>query len=175
MALRAFSLRERKDQTIGQVQTNVEVPAEAESATSSSLFVTGIGRATLEATLSAGQGESRDWTSERRSALARLALSEWTGGTPWGPQGKDCADWSRVASSPVADVAEVIRSRGMNFMLAGRIQVILQLFTSKTPHGFEVSRNVLGFSFQGFLRKVEKDFGKIDLQWLLSAPPEVAQ
>lgn len=38
---------------------------------------------------------------------------------------RDCVDWEAVRKAPVAEVAEVIKERGLNWTLAGRIKVRL--------------------------------------------------
>ncbi|KAG6549750.1 hypothetical protein Mapa_008730 [Marchantia paleacea] len=68
-----------------------------------------------------------------------------------GPQtlGEDAVDWETVRTTDVNQIADVIKERGMNNMLAGRIK--------------------------GFLDRVQIHHGSLDLEWLRTIPPEQAK
>lgn len=61
--------------------------------------------------------EAFDWDSLRREAQAREGKREKTSRT------MDTVDWEAIRTSDVSEVAETIKSRGMNHKLAERIQV----------------------------------------------------
>ncbi|BFI23814.1 protein MpROS1a [Marchantia polymorpha subsp. ruderalis] len=63
--------------------------------------------------------------------------------------GEDAVDWETVRTTDVHQIADVIKERGMNNMLAGRIK--------------------------GFLDRVQIHHGSLDLEWLRTIPPEQAK
>lgn len=66
------------------------------------------------------------------------------------PLTEDCVDWEAVQKASVHEVAEVIKNRGMNNALAGRMKA--------------------------FLDRVHRDQnGSIDLEWIRKLPPEDAK
>ncbi|ESQ40479.1 hypothetical protein EUTSA_v10012472mg [Eutrema salsugineum] len=87
--------------------------------------------------------EGFDWDSLRREAEGRAGKREKTTRT------MDTVDWEAVRKADVSEVAETIKSRGMNHMLAERIQA--------------------------FLNRLVKDHGSIDLEWLRDVPPDQAK
>ncbi|KAL0720969.1 hypothetical protein Bca4012_035568 [Brassica carinata] len=87
--------------------------------------------------------EEFDWDSLRREAQARHGKREKTSRT------LDSVDWEAIRTADVKDVAETIKSRGMNHKLAERIQ--------------------------GFLNRLLTDHGSLDLEWLRDVPPDKAK
>ncbi|KAL1224355.1 DNA glycosylase/AP lyase ROS1 [Cardamine amara subsp. amara] len=87
--------------------------------------------------------EAFDWDSLRREAQGREGKREKTART------LDTVDWESIRTADVEEVAETIKSRGMNHKLAERIQ--------------------------GFLDRLIKDHGGIDLEWLRDVPPDKAK
>nr|7YHQ_A Chain A, Sex-determining region Y protein,DNA glycosylase/AP lyase ROS1 [synthetic construct] len=84
-----------------------------------------------------------DWDCLRREAQARAGIREKTRST------MDTVDWKAIRAADVKEVAETIKSRGMNHKLAERIQ--------------------------GFLDRLVNDHGSIDLEWLRDVPPDKAK
>uniref|UniRef100_A0A1J3J8T8 Protein ROS1 n=1 Tax=Noccaea caerulescens TaxID=107243 RepID=A0A1J3J8T8_NOCCA len=87
--------------------------------------------------------EEFDWDSLRREAQAREGKREKTERT------MDSVDWEAIRRAHVSEVAETIKSRGMNHKLAERIQA--------------------------FLNRLVTDHGSIDLEWLRDVPPDKAK
>ncbi|EFH57709.1 hypothetical protein ARALYDRAFT_482629 [Arabidopsis lyrata subsp. lyrata] len=87
--------------------------------------------------------EAFDWDSLRREAQGREGIREKTART------MDTVDWEAIRAADVSEVAETIKSRGMNHKLAERIQ--------------------------GFLDRLVDDHGSIDLEWLRDVPPDKAK
>ncbi|KAJ0258948.1 DNA glycosylase/AP lyase ROS1 [Hirschfeldia incana] len=87
--------------------------------------------------------EEFDWDSLRKEAQAREGKREKTART------LDSVDWEAVRTAHVNEVAETIKSRGMNHKLAKRIQ--------------------------GFLNRLLTDHGSLDLEWLRDVPPDKAK
>ncbi|CAN8316674.1 unnamed protein product [Cochlearia groenlandica] len=87
--------------------------------------------------------ERFDWDSLRREAQGREGIKEKTSRT------MDSVDWEAIRTAHVSEVAETIKSRGMNHKLAERIQ--------------------------GFLNRLLTEHGSIDLEWLRDAPPDKAK
>ncbi|CAH2059063.1 unnamed protein product [Thlaspi arvense] len=84
--------------------------------------------------------EGFDWDSLRREAEARVGKRGKTSRT------MDSVDWEAIRTAHVDEVAETIKSRGMNHKLAERIQ--------------------------GFLNRLVTDHESIDLEWLRDVPPD---
>ncbi|XP_010516871.1 PREDICTED: protein ROS1-like [Camelina sativa] len=87
--------------------------------------------------------EAFDWDSLRREAQVREGKREKSTRT------MDTVDWEAIRAAHVSEVAETIKSRGMNHKLAERIQ--------------------------GFLDRLVNDHGSIDLEWLRDVPPDKAK
>ncbi|XP_010505197.1 PREDICTED: protein ROS1-like [Camelina sativa] len=87
--------------------------------------------------------ESFDWDSLRREAQIREGKREKSTRT------MDTVDWEAIRAADVSEVAETIKSRGMNHKLAERIQC--------------------------FLDRLVSDHGSIDLEWLRDVPPDKAK
>ncbi|CAH8264929.1 unnamed protein product [Arabidopsis lyrata] len=87
--------------------------------------------------------EAFDWDSLRREAEGREGKREKTTRT------MDSVDWEAIRTADVSEVAETIKKRGMNHMLAERIQ--------------------------GFLNRLVNEHGSIDLEWLRDIPPDKAK
>ncbi|ESQ52279.1 hypothetical protein EUTSA_v10016139mg [Eutrema salsugineum] len=87
--------------------------------------------------------EGFDWDSLRREAEARAGKREKTTRT------MDTVDWEAIRTADVSEVAETIKSRGMNHKLAERIQA--------------------------FLNRLVTEHGSIDLEWLRDVPPDKAK
>ncbi|CAA7060915.1 unnamed protein product [Microthlaspi erraticum] len=87
--------------------------------------------------------EGFDWDSLRREAQATKGKREKTERT------MDSVDWESIRRAHVSEVAETIKSRGMNHMLAERIQA--------------------------FLNRLVTDHGSMDLEWLRDVPPDKAK
>ncbi|XP_057806197.1 protein ROS1A-like [Salvia miltiorrhiza] len=64
-------------------------------------------------------------------------------------QNADSINWEAMRQAPIEEVADVIRQRGMSNQLAGRIK--------------------------GFLDRLVRDHGNIDLEWLRNVPPPKAK
>ncbi|XP_050910450.1 transcriptional activator DEMETER isoform X2 [Lathyrus oleraceus] len=95
---------------------------------------------------SKGKKEKKDsfnWDSLRVQALATAGEREKTEST------KDSLDWDAVRRANVNEIADAIKERGMNNMLAERIQSFLNLLVDK--------------------------HGGIDLEWLRDVPPDQAK
>ncbi|CAI8614763.1 unnamed protein product [Vicia faba] len=95
---------------------------------------------------SKGKKEKKDsfnWDSLRVQALATAGEREKTEST------KDSLDWEAVRRANVNEIADAIKERGMNNMLAERIQSFLNLLVDK--------------------------HGGIDLEWLRDVPPDQAK
>ncbi|XP_010516874.1 PREDICTED: protein ROS1-like isoform X2 [Camelina sativa] len=87
--------------------------------------------------------EAFDWDSSRREAQIREGKREKSTRT------MDSVDWEAIRTVDVSVVAETIKKRGMNHMLAERIQ--------------------------GFLNRLVIEHGSIDLEWLRDIPPDKAK
>ncbi|KAF8101783.1 hypothetical protein N665_0201s0102 [Sinapis alba] len=87
--------------------------------------------------------EEFDWDSLRREAQGRHGKREKTS------RSLDSVDWEAIRTADVNEVAETIKSRGMNHKLAERIQ--------------------------GFLNRLLTDHGSLDLEWLRDVPPDKAK
>ncbi|CAN7103845.1 unnamed protein product [Brassica rapa subsp. narinosa] len=87
--------------------------------------------------------EEFDWDSLRREAEGREGKREKTA------RSLDSVDWEAIRTADVNEVAETIKSRGMNHKLAERIQ--------------------------GFLNRLLTDHGSLDLEWLRDVPPDKAK
>ncbi|KAK3006010.1 hypothetical protein RJ639_016606, partial [Escallonia herrerae] len=83
-----------------------------------------------------------DWDSLRKQAQANR-MREKTSST------MDSLDWEAVRCADVNEIAETIRERGMNNMLAERIK--------------------------DFLNRLVRDHGSTDLEWLRDVPPDKAK
>ncbi|MED6217686.1 hypothetical protein PIB30_019995 [Stylosanthes scabra] len=84
-----------------------------------------------------------DWDSLRRQAEAKAGKREKTENT------MDSLDWDAVRRADVGEIADAIKERGMNNMLAERIKNFLNLLVDK--------------------------HGAIDLEWLRDVPPDQAK
>ncbi|XP_010509464.1 PREDICTED: protein ROS1-like isoform X2 [Camelina sativa] len=87
--------------------------------------------------------EAFDWDSLRREAQVREGKREKSTRT------MDSVDWEAIRTADVSVVAETIKKRGMNHMLAERIQ--------------------------SFLNRLVNEHGSIDLEWLRDIPPDKAK
>ncbi|CAI9778948.1 unnamed protein product [Fraxinus pennsylvanica] len=84
-----------------------------------------------------------DWDSLRKQAQEGGRRRERTANT------MDSVDWEAVRCADVNEIAETIKERGMNNVLAERIQE--------------------------FLNRLVRDHGSIDLEWLRDVPPDKAK
>ncbi|XAR64632.1 DNA-(apurinic or apyrimidinic site) lyase [Bertholletia excelsa] len=84
-----------------------------------------------------------DWDSLRLQAQANGRKREQTANT------MDSLDWEAVRCADVNDIADTIKARGMNNMLAERIKA--------------------------FLNRLVREHGSIDLEWLRDVPPDKAK
>ncbi|KAL6507856.1 hypothetical protein OROGR_024051 [Orobanche gracilis] len=84
-----------------------------------------------------------DWDHLRKQRHADGTKSAKTANT------MDSVDWDAVRCADVDEVAQTIRDRGMNNVLAGRIK--------------------------DFLTRLVRDHGSIDLEWLRDVPPDKAK
>ncbi|KAL6574942.1 hypothetical protein OROMI_012227 [Orobanche minor] len=84
-----------------------------------------------------------DWDYLRKQRHAYGTESAKTANT------MDSVDWNAVRCADVDEVAQTIRDRGMNNILAGRIK--------------------------DFLNRLVRDHGSIDLEWLRDVPPDKAK
>ncbi|KAA8518624.1 hypothetical protein F0562_016098 [Nyssa sinensis] len=84
-----------------------------------------------------------DWDSLRKQAQANGKRREKTANT------MDSIDWEAVRCADVKEIANTIKERGMNNMLAERIK--------------------------DFLNRLDRDHGSIDLEWLRDVPPDKAK
>ncbi|KAK9289663.1 hypothetical protein L1049_007821 [Liquidambar formosana] len=84
-----------------------------------------------------------DWDSLRKQAQANGRKREKTANT------MDSLDWEAVRCADVNEIANTIKERGMNNMLAERIK--------------------------DFLNRLVRDHGSIDLEWLRDVPPDKAK
>ncbi|XP_065856179.1 DNA glycosylase/AP lyase ROS1-like isoform X2 [Euphorbia lathyris] len=84
-----------------------------------------------------------DWTALRKEVESNVGKREKTADT------MDSVDWEAVRCANVNEVAETIKARGMNNILAGRMQE--------------------------FLNRVVGEHGSIDLEWLRDIPPDKAK
>ncbi|ESQ49069.1 hypothetical protein EUTSA_v10019961mg [Eutrema salsugineum] len=87
--------------------------------------------------------ESFDWDSLRREAESGGQKRQRTERTA------DTVDWDALRCTNVNEIADIIRSRGMNNMLSHRIKA--------------------------FLNRLVQDHEKIDLEWLRDVPPDKAK
>ncbi|XP_002986643.2 protein ROS1 [Selaginella moellendorffii] len=101
--------------------------------------VTGKERALLEHTRGSTK-KSYDWESIKSKVTSR---------GPNAPKPEDSADWHAVRLAETKEVADVIKERGMNNILAGRMK--------------------------GFLDRVYEEHGSIDLEWIRDVPPQDAK
>ena len=91
---------------------------------------------------------------DERLALAAKALLV-PDPSPRPQETHDLINWRAVMESPVQDVVECIKCRGMHFMLAARIQRVLRRVqreprvSAKRPHG----RGARLFAIHGRLRR----------------------
>ncbi|OWM82496.1 hypothetical protein CDL15_Pgr002071 [Punica granatum] len=84
-----------------------------------------------------------DWDSLRRQAVSSGSKRERSQNT------MDSVDWEAVRCADVNEIAQTIKDRGMNNVLAGRIQ--------------------------DFLNRLVGEHGSIDLEWLRDVPPDKAK
>ncbi|KAI3989829.1 hypothetical protein MKX01_040799 [Papaver californicum] len=84
-----------------------------------------------------------DWDSLRRYVYQKGLKREKSNNT------MDSLDWEAVRTADVSEIANAIKERGMNNMLAERIQA--------------------------FLNRLVSDHGSIDLEWLRDVPPDKAK
>ncbi|KAK9723864.1 hypothetical protein RND81_05G030800 [Saponaria officinalis] len=84
-----------------------------------------------------------DWDSLRKDAEVNDKKPERPANT------RDSVDWEAVRHANVNDIAETIKERGMNNMLAERIKALLD--------------------------RLVKDHGSIDMEWLRDIPPDKAK
>uniref|UniRef100_A0A5B7A684 Putative transcriptional activator DEMETER-like n=1 Tax=Davidia involucrata TaxID=16924 RepID=A0A5B7A684_DAVIN len=84
-----------------------------------------------------------DWDILRKQAQANFKRRERTANT------MDSLDWEAVRCADVKEIANTIRERGMNNMLAERIK--------------------------DFLNRLVREHGSIDLEWLRDVPPDKAK
>eukprot|EP00897_Mesotaenium_endlicherianum_P010875 jgi/Mesen1/9816/ME000007S09879 len=134
---------------------------------------TGPGRAHWEAREGSHRAKKekqrRDWEGVRRAALAREAREWGVGssstaegnsshggggdGASWarwkGDRWRDAVDWEAVGRAAVEEVADVIKERGMHYLLAGRIKALL--------------------------KRLKEEHGELDLEWLRLLPVKDAQ
>ncbi|KAL2933563.1 Protein ROS1 [Bienertia sinuspersici] len=90
-----------------------------------------------------GKNDAFDWDSLRREAQADGKIRERTANT------RDSLDWEAVRHAHVSEIAETIKERGMNNMLAERIKDLLD--------------------------RLVKDHGSTDMEWLRDIPPDKAK
>lgn len=90
-----------------------------------------------------GKKDTFDWDSLRKEAQPNGFKRERTANT------KDSLDWEAVRHADVSEIAETIKERGMNNMLAERIKDLLD--------------------------RLVKDHGSIDMEWLRDIPPDKAK
>eukprot|EP00850_Spirogloea_muscicola_P003162 SM000012S25424 [mRNA] locus=s12:1037722:1044960:+ [translate_table: standard] len=103
----------------------------------------GMARARHEFSEGGHRGARRDWEAARRVAAALAASG------PPAPPPDDKVDWAAVMAADLADLADAIKERGMQFSLAGRIKALLT--------------------------RLHAEHGSIDLEWLRLMRPEDAQ
>ncbi|EOA29112.1 hypothetical protein CARUB_v10025379mg [Capsella rubella] len=96
--------------------------------------------------------EAFDWDSLRREAEGREGKRKKSTRT------MDSVDWEAIRTADVSEVAETIKKRGMNHMLAERIQLTMNMKV-----------------MQGFLDRLVNKHGSIDLEWLRDIPPDKAK
>ncbi|KAI3916621.1 hypothetical protein MKW98_026363 [Papaver atlanticum] len=84
-----------------------------------------------------------DWDSLRRDVYQKGLKREKSNNT------MDSLDWEAVRTADVSEIANAIKERGMNNMLAERIKA--------------------------FLNRLVSDHGSIDLEWLRDVPPDKAK
>ncbi|KAI6697914.1 hypothetical protein NL676_018033 [Syzygium grande] len=87
--------------------------------------------------------EDFDWDSLRRQAESNGRKSVRT------PNTMDSVDWEAVRCADVNEIADAIKERGMNNVLAGRIK--------------------------DFLNRLAREHGSVDLEWLRDVPPDKAK
>ncbi|XP_062231516.1 protein ROS1C-like isoform X2 [Phragmites australis] len=87
--------------------------------------------------------ENFDWDKLRRRACSEGHMKERSF------ERKDSVDWDAIRCADVQRIAHAIRERGMNNVLAERIQ--------------------------SFLNRLVRDHGSIDLEWLRDIPPDSAK
>ncbi|KAH9562566.1 hypothetical protein CY35_05G078200 [Sphagnum magellanicum] len=106
-------------------------------------FLTGPERARFEESRNSSNKDSDNWQARRREILTKEGYlrDNFT---------KDCVDWEAVRLANVDEVARVIKDRGMNNVLAGRIKA--------------------------FLERVHNDQkGSLDLEWIRHLAPDDAK
>ncbi|PIN10260.1 Uracil-DNA glycosylase [Handroanthus impetiginosus] len=89
------------------------------------------------------KGDPVDWDNLRKEAQTCGRERTRTANT------KDSVDWDAVRCADVNEIAQTIKERGMNNMLAERIK--------------------------DFLNRLVRDHGSIDLEWLRDVPPDKAK
>ncbi|XP_042481006.1 transcriptional activator DEMETER-like [Macadamia integrifolia] len=94
----------------------------------------------LKAKKEAGKKKEFDWDSLRKNAFENGGKKERSSNT------MDSLDWEAVRCANVNEIANAIKERGMNNMLAERIQ--------------------------DFLNRIVREHGSIDLEWLRDVPPD---
>ncbi|KAL3754097.1 hypothetical protein ACJRO7_001359 [Eucalyptus globulus] len=87
--------------------------------------------------------EDFDWDSLRRQAESKGSKRVRT------PNTMDSVDWEAVRCADVNEIADAIKERGMNNVLAGRIK--------------------------DFLNRLVREHGSVDLEWLRDVPPDKAK
>ncbi|CAO2839403.1 unnamed protein product [Amaranthus hypochondriacus] len=90
-----------------------------------------------------GKADAFDWDSLRREAQVNGKIRGNT------PNTRDSLDWEAVRHAHVSQIAETIKERGMNNMLAERIKALLD--------------------------RLVKEHGSINMEWLRDIPPDKAK
>eukprot|EP01018_Ginkgo_biloba_P021887 Gb_09301 [translate_table: standard] len=109
--------------------------------------VSGVARANIEMTQGSGK-QMFDWESIRKKA-SKSCYHCAAGKRERDPNTKDAMHWDAVRCAEVEAIADTIRERGMNNILAGRIKA--------------------------FLERLQTEHGSIDLEWLKDIPPADAK
>eukprot|EP01018_Ginkgo_biloba_P008215 Gb_33270 [translate_table: standard] len=107
--------------------------------------ITGVARANIE--MSQGSSKSTfDWESVRRKVIEDYSCGVKR---ERDPNTHDSVNWDAIRSAELEVIADTIRERGMNNILAGRIKA--------------------------FLERLHTEHGNIDLEWLKDIPPDDAK
>ncbi|CAM6083470.1 unnamed protein product [Calypogeia fissa] len=87
--------------------------------------------------------------NEKASMEGHYSAEESQSQCSYSPNVENSVDWDRVRVAKVEDIADAIKERGMQNVLAGRIQA--------------------------FLERMHKECGSVDLEWLRTIPIEEAK
>ncbi|KAF6152513.1 hypothetical protein GIB67_023207 [Kingdonia uniflora] len=113
---------------------------------------------------------SFDWDCLRKEVYTKGLKREKNSNTT------DSLDWEAVRCADAREIANIIKERGMNHMLADRIKVCAQnyfllIYEENVIH-ISGGMNRKEKPQEDFLNRLVKDHGSMDMEWLRDVPPD---